>query len=467
MRNVDVEGTETQEYRWKHPERLRVSRTTKERTTFADKIHVTLVAVYVAGAGIYWAPGVSHTALAIGKYAIFGALFLVGLLRVKKMTAEQTPVAQGLIGCAVAVLGVTAITSELHVAVDQSRDFVQPLLWLIALLGLQPRVYPALASALTVTMSLFFVLSLYPVGAYIGVLPNLSPPETFIDPTGMKDRDEWTVEASSVISGGFTGSRTSWGVIVALSALFTTSLYMRERGLPATAVLFGAAAVIAGSLASIVITGARGGSMALVAVLAYSLASARGLRPSTISLAFGVVLLALSMDLVSLLPENFFRGFDSDGDLLSRANAASTGRLKTYLGALSSFAASPLVGVGPDAARVWISHFEQVEVHNAWLRILAESGLVVLLPTIGLTYRLTKLALSRASAPLVLPDARLVVLCGLVLGLAEPHVIFGAFNANAVFWTAVWIAIASERTQAASPQKARTFATGLRRDGYR
>jgi hypothetical protein len=39
------------------------------------------------------------------------------------------------------------------------------------------------------------------------------------------------------------------------------------------------------------------------------------------------------------------------------------------------------------------------------------------------------------------PNARLVILCGLILGFAEPRVIFGSFNANVIFWTSVWLVL--------------------------
>jgi hypothetical protein len=45
---------------------------------------------------------------------------------------------------------------------------------------------------------------------------------------------------------------------------------------------------------------------------------------------------------------------------------------------------------------------------------------------------------SSAQRKLAWPDTRPVILCGLILALIEPRIIFGTFNACAPFWTAVW-----------------------------
>ncbi len=422
------------------------------RATLADKVHVGLAAGYVAFAGIYWFPGVSYVMIAQAKLAIFAGLALIGLLRFRIYGSAQRVMFFGLGLCAFMAFVTVALSNGAQTGLDRARDFVEPLLWLIALYGIQPRAYPTFLSTLTVGMTVSFVIFLYPILAYIGVLPDFHVPTGFFDETTRIVR--WPDHGPTISNSGFSASRTGWGVVVAPAAMLIVALYLRTTPVrSATRIIV--AAIVVGSAASIIVTGARGGTFALVAASAYGIAISRNSRFATLVLIMGVCLAAFSMDLIALIPDQLWRHFDTTGSLYTRLNAITTGRLASDVGAFEIFTSSPIIGVGPDAAKVWINDLSQVSPHNLWLRLLAESGLLLFLPVLWLTARFLMMTLSKvptASLPPVAcrvawPDARLAIACGLALAFVEPSVIIGSFNSNAAFWTGIWFVLNEARAQ--------------------
>jgi O-antigen ligase len=421
--------------------------------TLTDKFHVVFIGVYVAFAGIYWLPGISANSISQAKIVTYGVLFFIGSLKMFALrpTREQLAILFGLTCCALAAFVTNSLSSDVKTALYQAQEFAVPALWLVSLYGVKPRAYQFFFSVLTVTMTMFLIVSLYPVGVYVNMLPNFYPPESLLDYMSIKVDKKWALEAGSVLRSGFVGSRTGWGAIVAFSALLTVALYLRAR--LTTTKAFIVALVVTGAVSSIVVTGARGGTLALLAVSAYGIAVTRGLRWLKFIIIIGVTVCLLTIDITMLLPEGFSRGFDVAGDTFKRLNAATTGRFETYRRAFEQFASSPIIGVGPEQTRIGFSYFVSASVHNIWLRALAESGLFLFVPMLIVSYRLLSLGLTRPikssakgmRSSVEWPDASLVILCGLVLGLAEPRVMFGSFNANVVFWTAVWMALSRPR----------------------
>jgi hypothetical protein len=391
---------------------------------------------------------------------VFGLLCFIGLLQMQRLTRTQVSFIAGLGICAAAAFIANLISTDFWAGFNAMRDFLEPMLWLFVLFGVKPRAYPFLLRSLTITMTVFFIVSLYPVMAYAGILPNLYPPIEFIDPTHLRyyQNLEHFMELGSVIGGGFAGQSTTWGMVVPTAALLTAALYLRGQiGVKVSHIIAGI--VVIGSIASIGVTSARGGTMTLAAVGAYGLARARGVRFSNIILLLGAIFLVFSIGVLDMLPENFFRGFDSEGNLFTRMNEATTGRLGSFVIALERFVTSPVIGTGQRGALIE-TYYGSVAIHNTWLKILAESGLIVFLPALFIAMRLLSLALCKiettpiaaALPPSKWPDTRLVTLSGLILSLAEPGTIFGTFNASATFWTGVWLALVRPSLLQQSPK---------------
>lgn len=420
--------------------------------SLGDNIHVSLIAGYLAIAGIYWLPGFSYTLISQFKVVLYVLFVLIGLSRLRIYSVKQQRIYLWLLVCAFSAFLANVVTTDLDTAISQARNFVEPLLWLIALFGIRSCAYLLLFSRLKIALSIFFIISLYPVMIYIGLLPNSYAPDEFIDPTGLHIRNEWIFESASILGGGFNGGRTGWGVTVSTTALLLASLYIRERKTTKLHLIV-VTIIIVGSVASIIVTGARGGTLALVTVSIYGVLLARGYGESKLLLFIGFFLLVVTSDLIALLPENILRNLVADGDLFTVLNTLSTGRLESYVGALYHFLESPLLGKGPVEATVVVKMVQVVSVHNLWLRQLAESGIIVFLPLLVLTLHVVLLALESPikndtkQRDLAWPPSRFVILCGLIMALVEPSVIIGSFNTNAVIWTAIWMVLARRRAQ--------------------
>jgi hypothetical protein len=417
--------------------------------TSVDKYHASVIAVYLAIAGVYWFPGVPHLLLADIKSALYFAAVAVGVLRVPRFTGEQSKLVYGLVACAVAAFVSNALNSDMETGLLQSREFILPLLWLVALLGLKPAGYCWLLRCLTVSMTFFLMLALLQLAASVGLVQDWEAPLELLDRAGDRSGEAAirVLEEGSIVRAGFAATSTGWGAVLAPVALLAATLYRRDRARPYRAKTFAALALI-GSVSSIAATSARGGVAAIIVGTIFELAAARKGRLFALFVVFSIAMIMWQLDVTALLPDNYFRGFDASGSLFSIIDSASTGRLESFLGALNHFEESPIIGVGPEEAVVWINNFETVQPHNTWLRILAESGLLLGIPVLYVTWRMLRLAsIDRAGSHgesersnISWPSVGPVIVGGLVLAFVEPRIIFGTFNANAVFWTAVWLA---------------------------
>lgn len=419
--------------------------------TSVDKCHAIIIAIYLAIAGVYWFPGVPHLLLADIKSALYFSAVAIGILRVPGFAVEQSRLVYGLVACAVAAFFSNALNSDIETALLQSREFILPLLWLVALLGLKPAGYNWVLRCLTVSMTFVLMLAFLQIAASVGLVQDWAAPLELLDRAGDRSGEDAirVLEEGSIVRAGFAATSTGWGAVLAPVALLAAALYRRDNAKPYRAKALAALALI-GSLSSIAGTSARGGVAAIFAGTIFGLAAAREGRLFALVAAISVTMIMWQLDVATFLPDNFFRGFDASGSLFSIIDSASTGRLESYLGALNHFAESPIVGVGREKAVVWINNFETVQPHNTWLRIVAESGLLLGIPVLYVTWRMLRLASidgvrsknEYAGANLRWPSVGPVIIGGLVLAFVEPRIIFGTFNANAVFWTAVWLATA-------------------------
>ncbi|MDH4980684.1 O-antigen ligase family protein [Hyphomicrobium sp. D-2] len=399
--------------------------------TFGDKLHACLISTYVAIAGIYWLPGINANLIAQAKIALFGTLVIIGLARFRISHRQQSNLYFLMGLCAAAALTTNIINENAEVAIGRARDFIEPLLWLIALFALPHRAFPFLLRALTWAMAIFLCLAMYPVFAYAGLLPDFPVPPQFFE-----GGPYWLIESSMVSNSGFSASRTGWGAVLAPAALLAAVLFLKSPK-PSKLLIATTGVLLIGALASMIVTGGRGGPLALVAAVAYGLATTGGLRASNIVLLAAITGVFLFSGAMAFIPDLFFRNTDAGGSLFDKLNALSTGRLASFVAAFDRWQEAPIEGVGVENARVWLDNYGIVAVHNVWLRFLAESGLLLFVPLSLVTLELVRLSLNKVDANI--PRASLVIICGLVLGLLEPSVVFGSFNANAPIWTSVWI----------------------------
>lgn len=420
------------------------------RVSWWDTLLVGLVALYVSFAGIFWIGRVPPELLANAKIGLFAAIVAMGLLGGQRYTRTQGSLLAWLWVCAIAAFATGLATGKPVDALEAALSFAEPALWFMALIGINPAAYRRLFGFLLLGLFLFMAVAFYPVLAFAGFVPNLTPPAGFINPAGVDIDNDAFQAAISVVAGGFNGSRTGWGSTIAQSSLMLIALVTMARQVTNFR-LFLTLLVIAAAMASIVVTGARGGSLSLFFLAIYALLGRINLSPPQRSAVLffavfgGIMVVAIGFTIV--LPQDYFRGFTTGGSVFDTLNSATTGRFDTYVGAFENFLKSPVYGVGAEDSQIFLASGEFLLPHNVWLRFMSQSGLVLLVPILVVTFLLvralvTRMAALKTAAEIVrerLPDTSLIVICGLLLALSEPAVIFGSMNANIPFWTAVWV----------------------------
>ena len=129
---------------------------------------------------------------------------------------------------------------------------------------------------------------------------------------------------------------------------------------------------------------------------------------------------------------------------VSTLDSFSAGRMGGYLIALELIAQRPLLGHG--FGRVVLEDFGigYTDVHNLWLRLAAESG--ILLPVTFGGFIASLVARVRSLFRDIIPSERLlifvlsaVVLNGVVVSMFEPNSLIGTFQNSAVWWAAVGV----------------------------
>ncbi len=420
-----------------------------ERVSWISALHVGLVALYVSFAGIFWFGRIPTDLIANAKIGLFAIIVAIGLVGGQRYTRDQGRLLGWLWVCAIAAFVTDLATGTAAEAIDAARSFIEPALWLMALIGIKPNAYRLLFRLLLIGLFAFLAVAMYPVIAFADLAPNLEPPAGFINPAGADVNSDAFQAAISVIAGGFNGSRTGWGSTIAQSALMLIALVTMVRSVSNMRLAI-TLLVIAAAMASIIVTGARGGSLSLFVLAMYAIAGRITLSPTQRSamLFFAVFggILVVTIGFTIVLPQDYFRGFSTSGSTFDVLNSATTGRFDTYIGAFENFFRSPIYGVGAEDSQVFLPSGEFLLPHNVWLRFLSQSGLMLFVPLIVVTVRLIRILLKRMgeldTADLVrerLPDTSLIVICGILLALSEPAVIFGSMNANIPFWTAMWV----------------------------
>lgn len=403
-------------------------------------IQAFLAAAYVAISGTYWLPGISPSIMSLAKISIFGILAFLGAFAIGRADRTTRNLYFSLALCGTLAFITCALTESSTAGIESLRNFLEPLLWLIALQGMSSQACQQFISLLKLFLALASILILYVILAYFGVVPDVATPSELLSGNAAY------VGGSTISNSGFTGSRTGWGVVVGPSALLTAVLFMDGSKRSWSRTLFAVLVVVA-ALFSTMVAGARGGAFAIVAAIGTGIILSQRSRYTNMIVVALLVGVLVYFGAFSIIPELFFRNLDSTGSLGERLDALSTGRISSYWQGLKHWASSPLIGVGPTNALTWVNQGELLPVHNLWLRVLAETGVLVGIPVFWITGRLLKLMRKESLSPVV-SDARvfnppasvrLVLVCGLVLALVEPAVLFGSFNSNLAIWTAIWM----------------------------
>lgn len=408
-------------------------------------MRLALIASYIALSPVYWLPGISQTTVAQLKIAVVFVLLVTSadiLRSINKTTALLIVALAATSLCSFISLGVSD-TSLLSPAY-RSIDFIEPILWIVVIASVPERDGVRLIHSVRFALIVFFMIALYPLAARLGIAPDIAVPDESIERLG--ESFSYLIGVRTVSAAGFNTGHTGWGPAVAFGCLALATILIHTKGRSLGEQRSAMAVLVMGTVC-VVAVGARAASLALVVIVAiWFLSSSR----TRVSLVLGAVLIsALSffVDFSALVPDRLLK-MSAAGDIFSVLDDLSTGRLSTYVSGALDFVSSPLTGVGTDEARVVLrSGLEIVAIHNVWLRIAAEGGLVMLVPALWTMWLVVSAALKVPAEQTAareisdgLPDFRHVIGFGLLLSFFEPSVIFGSFNNSVIFWTAVALA---------------------------
>lgn len=377
--------------------------------------------LYLGLAPIYWLPGISFELLGLVKIILFvvaaGLLFLAGIV------GDRARLPTGLLGPAGLGLSLLATTggifqSEMALAINVTKDYllVFSTLWMFYLLA-QMNLD---AEKILIGASTLVALACVPVFAskYLGG-PDFAGPPQFV--------------AEHLWISGFSSLRTGWSNGIALYVAPLLLVMVRPMSyawLPRSFAALGVCAII---LSQITVAG-RAGMLASLLVVVCAFA-ARGYRKVLMVMAVAVAVFVVSnLDLVAshLRITRDYTASQGTDDI----DTISAGRLQGDIVGIERALESPLIGHGLGEAVVGGG-----EIHNVWIRLANESGVLaplVLLAVVALVSR-RALFMSRQSGS----DRRQrfrsnvyigVIFGGLVMTMLEPRVLLGTFQISVMWW---------------------------------
>jgi O-antigen ligase len=372
-----------------------------------------LFCFYVAIGPVYWLPGVPTVAITLGKMALFVAAMV---LPVVGAAVERKIFFPGgrrafLVWLALLLLAVPSVLYG-DAAAGAYRIFnVVQIAVFLAMSGYILHVWPV--ARVGGLIAAYFVATIAVAAIVMIALPNV--PNPFGD-------------ASVLRNTGLGSKRTGWSTGIALF-------------LPWLIVAGANRARLAGALATVgnqLLVVGRAGLLASFVVI--TMRYGRSWK-GRLGLVAAMVAIVLAFEGDQLLA--FFRVASTSGaDLLSydALNLTSAGRLAQYHWALQQVASAPFFGAGVGNA-LYTQTLESTwspAVHNEWLRLAAESGLLFVLAAAWLVFALLGPQLGRRLEPGSAENAaKLTVVAALIVSLLEPIMFFGAFNNCAVAWFAL------------------------------
>lgn len=376
-------------------------------------IELVFLTIFLIFGPIYWLPGVPSVVLLFLKAGAFGLFLLLPYLSFRY---EIYAVPKFLPLCLVLAVCLAAPSAVVHLNFDFLDYF---LISFLVVLGYSLAARYGLDVIFSV---LFFVVVAFSVICLVVVF-DFFLGGVFVNP----------IHESRLFlyQTGFHGGRTGWTGIVnvflslALIGLLLNSSAARKVILNLSVVVF---------LLNLFLVDSRGGLITAVLVLLVFL-----FRFAQESRAKTVLLLLLLFTITSV----FFAQF-ADRLMMSRTylsifapeelrSGITSGRTEGYLAAFDLYLKAPALGLGATDMREFGQEVERI--HNVWLRVLVEQGLLGLLAIVVFSAGVFVTLLQRRVYPLSIYLMPLV--SGLLPTLFEPTGVFGNFFATALFWVLI------------------------------
>lgn len=423
---------------------MTVARPAVQRIGLVEKIYLLTIAAYASFSAIYWLPGVPSQLIDWAKTGLFVGLVLLSMPTFQRGGKAWANIYLALGVCAVAAFVVTIRQDGLATSIERGMDFVEPAGWLLVLNSIRTSALPHFYRLFRLCIAGFVLIAVYPFIARFGIVPDPPVPAEFFESIRNFGSYDYLIGLARASDSGFNAGRTGWAPPVMMAAMCLAAMLLVPGRQALRNALLAVVVVVFGFVATAVL-GARGATLATLVVGLSWMLLARGNQTGALWALWGVAIGSLLVDWAALLPERFFRDAAGVG-LFDRLDYITTGRLTTYVEGLRNFAEAPIAGVGVEQSFILLLTGELLQIHNTWIRALSEGGLLLAIPLFVLGWMLLKAALAPRlttgpRSEYGCPNFRPVLLGGLLMSMMEPSVIFGAFNNNALFWTALWFVV--------------------------
>lgn len=390
-----------------------------------------LLGVYLGLAGVYWLPGLSITVVAAIKLALVGAaVFAVFSVALAKGAFALPTGLLGPIGFIVIVLAAApgmfqaVPTSAMDTLLDVTLSFL--FMWVFFVMakrGAQLHSVFRLGVVVVVVFCLFTITNLF-----------------FSWPT-------WTSPFENVRLAlhvtGFNAKRTGWSN--GLAFMFPlTALFLMPRASKGGSISAGSVTLFYVSSIAIIVSqlicGGRAGLLSSLTVgfILFLFSPARK-HYGVLVLAAIVASFFLSEYLFDQL--RIYRLAASQFST-STIDSFSAGRISGYLIAADLIAERPFAGYGFDQLALTDFGIGYQDVHNLWLRLATESGIILPILFAGMVgacvLRVRGLFRTVKNYERVAVHSfAAVVVSGVVLTFFEPNVLLGSFQNSAAWWAAM------------------------------
>lgn len=369
-----------------------------------------IIGLYVGISSVYWLPNVEVSTLKVFKYIVYASIFLSALLFNTRI--KHWDFSSGLTGVAGSILllicywnGILNASGQVLVDILANISSMYLFIWLISTLSINNLIVPKqiYSNALLV----FTPVVLYHVIISATKIFEVQIPET-----------ESNYE--TFIDIGFNLSRTGWSNGL---ALFIPLCFLNKNQFVRWIVLFLV-------MYSQYLSGGRTGLFAGVFIVVLILYEKRLFFSSIVFVL--VVTLFTVYNLEEITTSLRFDRLGSNNSA-GNLNDFSANRLVGMQYGIEKWLSAPLTGNG--IGNVNVSKITGAnEIHNFWIRTLAESGILptlfLLLFVLSLLYKSRKYGTDNGISFSIL-------LGGFIMTFFEPNALFGSFQNYAIWWLAV------------------------------
>ena len=394
----------------------------------------TIWVVYFALVPVVWLPGIPVLAISLVK----SALITIGVLLTWAPSRERDLPSglAGPMGFAMVALSSSFLLFQAPSLGLALRFFFEigvgfVVMWTIRRYQISHGGFPKVAARAAVFHG---ILSLLIIGAFVTDSPVRSPSE---------------FGGVALFETGFGTARTGWSVSVALLIPFATAAAMVSESLLKRV---GFLASVALTIVGQVIVGGRSGLLAGIvgiAVVVWGLYRYRGI------FAMGLGLVAIAVPFVDFLVENLrFDRLATTPEVFAALDRFSAGRITSALSATDLILERPIWGHGFQRSTVQLIDGTESSIHNLWLRLAVEGGVLLLvafaLVVTNLFARGVRLVRTLSARTDVHESAAALgalaaLASGVVISLFEPSMILGSMFGASIWWASAGAITAGDR----------------------